>query len=46
MDVALHVRIVVDHIKIFMHTIPADVFIYMCKYLKLFSSTAMKFMSL
>lgn len=31
-DVALHVRSGVDHIKIYMHTIPEDVFIFMCKY--------------
>lgn len=33
LDVALHVPVGVDHIKIYMHTIPEDVFIYMCKYL-------------
>lgn len=36
-DVALHVRFGVDHIKIYMHTIPEDVFIYMCKYLLSYS---------
>ena len=31
-DVALHVRSGDVHIKIYMHTIPEDVFIFTCKY--------------